>query len=185
MTRLVNERNDVLAALREVFREYGYAGTSLALIGKRSGLGKGSLYHFFPGGKEEMAAAVLDDIGAWFEQRMFQPLREDKDPVSAIRGMFRTADEYFQSGERICLVGAFALSDVRDSFAARIDAYFVAWRNALANALNRAGKNPRRARTLAEDVICAIQGAVVSARAHNDSLIFNRLLKLCEKRLEL
>lgn len=90
-----------------------------------------------------MAAAVLDDIGAWFEQRIFQPLREDKDPVRAVRGMFQTADEYFHSGERICLVGAFALSDVRDSFAAQIDAYFVAWRDALASALRRAGKNPK------------------------------------------
>jgi hypothetical protein len=29
-------------------------------------LGKGSLYHFFPGGKEDMAKAVLDEVAVWF-----------------------------------------------------------------------------------------------------------------------
>ena len=63
MPRVISERADALPALAEVFREHGFEGASLSLISERTGLGKGSLYHFFPGGKEEMAAAVLDDIG--------------------------------------------------------------------------------------------------------------------------
>ena len=59
MARIVMERADVLPMLGEVFREHGFEGASLAAITARTGLGKGSLYHFFPGGKEEMAAAVL------------------------------------------------------------------------------------------------------------------------------
>ena len=51
---MVAERADTLPALAEVFREYGYEGTSLARITKATGLGKGSLYHFFPGGKAEI-----------------------------------------------------------------------------------------------------------------------------------
>ena len=60
MPGTVAERADALPALGEVFREHGFEGASLALIGERTGLGKGSLYHFFPGGKEEMAAAVTE-----------------------------------------------------------------------------------------------------------------------------
>jgi TetR/AcrR family transcriptional regulator, lmrAB and yxaGH operons repressor len=67
MARLVAERADTIAPLAEVFREHGYEGAGLALIGKATGLGKGSLYHFFPNGKEEMVRAVLGEIGQWFE----------------------------------------------------------------------------------------------------------------------
>ncbi|WP_164094666.1 TetR family transcriptional regulator, partial [Serratia marcescens] len=52
-------RAALIPILGEVFREHGYEGASLAVIGARTGLGKGSLYHAFPGGKEEMASAVL------------------------------------------------------------------------------------------------------------------------------
>jgi hypothetical protein len=47
---------------------FGYReGASLSLISEATGLGKGCLYHFFPGGKEEMADAVLSEIDGWFE----------------------------------------------------------------------------------------------------------------------
>jgi AcrR family transcriptional regulator len=185
MPRIVNERSDALAALREIFREYGFEGASLSLIGARTGLGKGSLYHFFPGGKDQMAAAVLDDIDAWFEQQMFQPLRDGIDAPNAIRGMFQTVDDYFRSGERICLVGAFALGDVRDRFAVQINGYFVDWRDALASALRRTGKDRNSAKAHAEETVAGIQGALVMARAQNDTRVFSRLLKCLEHRLEL
>ncbi|MEJ8631131.1 TetR family transcriptional regulator [Sphingomonas sp. I4] len=48
MARMIAERADALPGLAEVFREYGYAGASLSLIGTATGLGRGSLYHFSP-----------------------------------------------------------------------------------------------------------------------------------------
>ena len=64
LKRGVVERRDVLRALGEVFRAHGYEGASLTLITEATGLGKGSLYHLFPGGKEQMAAEVLAEIDA-------------------------------------------------------------------------------------------------------------------------
>src|SRR5690348_16932169 len=52
MARVVAERSDVIPQLGELFRKHGFVGTSLSLITAHTGLGKGSLYHFFPGGKE-------------------------------------------------------------------------------------------------------------------------------------
>jgi len=51
MARTVAERADIVPKLGEIFREHGFEGASLALIGQKTGLGKSSLYHFFPGGK--------------------------------------------------------------------------------------------------------------------------------------
>src|ERR1700757_2404263 len=107
MPRIVSERTDLLPALAEVFREHGFEGASIALISERTGLGKGSLYHFFPGGKEEMATAVLNEIEAWFTTHVFAALQWDPEPVSAIDRMFRAVVEYFDSGRRGCLGGAF------------------------------------------------------------------------------
>ena len=121
------ERGRVIPLLAEVFREHGYEGASLALIGRATGLGKGSLYHLFPNGKEQMAAEVLAEIDAWFEQNVFSPLRDEPDPRRAIRLTLARMDAYFQSGRRLCLVGSFALSDTRDQFAERVRGYFAGW----------------------------------------------------------
>ena len=50
--RTLNERPDVIPLVAEVFRNFGDGGASLIRITEKTGLGKGSLYHFFPGGKE-------------------------------------------------------------------------------------------------------------------------------------
>src|SRR3546814_7759749 len=47
----------------------------LSVITAATGLGKGSLYNYFPGGKDEMAAAVLAHVDDWFEREIYAPLR--------------------------------------------------------------------------------------------------------------
>lgn len=183
MARIVHERADVLPALGEVFREHGFEGASLALIGERTGLGKGSLYHFFPGGKEEMAEAVLAEIDAWFAREVFAPLREAKDARAAVVAMLTSVAAYFRSGRRVCLVGVFALGDTRDRFAQRVDAYFSAWQEALAAALLRLGHKKTAAASLSEEAVAAIQGALVLARARQDPEIFRRTLARLGARL--
>jgi len=176
-------RSAAIPVLAEVFREYGYEGASLALLGARTGLGKGSLYHAFPGGKAEMAEAVLAAIAAWFESRIYAPLREEADPHAAITRMLSETDAYFRSGGRACLVGAFALTEGRDRFSASIAGYFVAWRAALAAALQRVGHSPEAAADLAEEAVAAIQGGLVLSRALNEPAAFGRTLERLRLRL--
>ena len=176
MPRAVAGRGDILPAIAEVFREHGYEGASLALIGQRTGLGKGSLYHFFPGGKDEMAAAVLAEIDAWFEAHMFGPLRDHAEPDVAIAAMLDATDSYFRSGGRVCLIGVFALGDARDRFGSAVQSYFARWVEALAEALQRGGREPSAARALAEEAVAAIQGGLVLARALQDTEAFTRTL---------
>ena len=181
----VGGRADLLPLLGEVFREHGYEGASLAAITERTGLGKGSLYHFFPRGKEEMATAVLAEIDAWFEREVFAPLRDGEAPAVAIAAMFRSVETYFRSGRRVCLIGSFALGDTRDRFAQAVRGYFDAWRGTLAVALRRRGHRPAAARALAEEVVAGIQGALVLARAVDDPAVFTRSMRRLEARLAL
>src|SRR5437899_12557807 len=103
MAKPVSDRAELLSLLAEVFRAHGYEGATLSLISEATGLGKGSLYHFFPGGKQQMAAEVLDEIDNWFEVNIFAPLRSSDDAARAIAAMIKAVDGYFRSGQRVCL----------------------------------------------------------------------------------
>ncbi|MEW6436859.1 MAG: TetR/AcrR family transcriptional regulator [Pseudomonadota bacterium] len=184
MTRTVYEKADVVPLLAEVFRELGYEGATLSRITERTGLGKGSLYHFFPGGKEDMAAAVLADIDDWFTRHIYQPL-ETGEPRAAIAKMWDEIAAYFRSGRRICLIGAFALDATRDKFAAAIRVYFARWIDALASALRRGGLPPAAARAQAETIVLGIQGALVLARGLSDEAIFTRAVARLARELAL
>jgi len=181
--RTVAEKADTIAPLAEVFREHGYEGASLALISKATGLGKGSLYHFFPNGKEEMVRAVLSDISQWFEVSIYSPLRDDPDANAAIGHMLDETDAYFRSGRRVCLVGALAVAQTRDIFAEAIQGYFVAWIEALQSALLRQGREADHALRLAEETVLAIQGAIVLSRAVDDIGVFERAMAQLRARL--
>ena len=176
------ERSAVIAQLAEVFRDYGYEGASLAHITAGTGLGKGSLYHFFPGGKEDMAAAVLAEIDTWFVRHVFEPLRQ-QDAAQGIATMLDEVQRYFHGGARVCLVGVFALGNERDQFSSSINGYFSEWAAALADALQRQGHAPATAQELAEEAIISIQGALVIARAFNQPETFVRALERLAGRL--
>ena len=58
-------REDALDRITAVFRKWGYEGATLRMISEATGLGRASLYHHFPGGKDDMARAAnrLRDVG--------------------------------------------------------------------------------------------------------------------------
>lgn len=183
MARTVFEKSDAITRVAEVFRELGFEGASLFEITERTGLSKGSLYHFFPEGKEGMAAEILAHVDEWFVREVFEPLERDE-PRAAIARMWRTVDTYFRSGRRICLLGAFALDETRDRFPKPIRLYFRRWIEALDGALVRAGVDAVTARALAEDNVGSIQGALTLARALKEDAVFGRTLARLQQRTD-
>lgn len=183
MKRVLTDRVAALPTLAEVFRTHGFEGASLSMISQATGLGKGSLYNFFPGGKQEMMAAVLADIDQWFDRVIFMPLEQASDPVTAIAAMMRDVDVYFQSGSKVCLVGWMGLGAARDPFARQVKGYFVRWVAALAQCLEGAHVPTTAAAQLAEEAVAGIQGAIILARALDDASAFTRLIGQHEARL--
>ena len=183
MAKRETARDDILAALAEVFRAHGYEGATLALISEATGLGKGSLYNFFPGGKEQMANEVLAAIDRWFNEKIYTPLRSASDPAKGITDMYAATSDHFRSGQRVCLVGVVALGASRDLFGDKVRVYFAGWVDALAAALRRLGHDKTEARRKSEHAVLEIQGALVLARAFDDSKVFSRALRESERRL--
>ena len=174
--RGITDRGRALPALTEAFREHGYDGASLAVLSEATGLGKGSLYNFFPGGKEEIMAAVLNDIDQWFAEAIFRPLEEGTDPAQAIAAMFDDVSTYFLSGRRACVVGSLGMNASGKIFASRVRQYFARWIVALAGCLEKAGLAPAPATDLSQEAISGIQGAIVLTRALGEEAAFRRII---------
>lgn len=169
----------MVPVLAGVFGDLGWTGSSLSVISKRTGLGKGSLYHFFPRGKTEMAEAVLDDVDLWFQVNVFAPLHAATDARVRSHDMFAQTLKYFQSGRRVCLFAAFSLGMERVLFGNRVAKYFSDWIDALTPVLRQLGHG-EDSRGLAEEIVAGIQGALVLARASDDGRSFERLLTRLE-----
>ncbi len=175
MPRAIREKSEILPLIAETFRALGYEGASFSQITRRTGISKGSLYHLFPGGKEQMAAEILAEINSWFVTNVYEPL-ETGEPEAALAHMWAQTSQYFHAGGRICLVGAFALDATRDHFRVAIQGYFTRWVNAIAGCLARAGVEAPAAAIFAEQAVLGIQGGLMLARAINDENAFLRAL---------
>src|SRR4051812_40810317 len=78
-------RDRILAASSELFRQRGYAGTGLKAILAASDAPYGSLYHFFPGGKEELGAEALRVGGHVYLELVEAIFTPEADVVQATR----------------------------------------------------------------------------------------------------
>ncbi|WP_037141817.1 TetR/AcrR family transcriptional regulator [Rhodococcoides fascians] len=183
MARLVLDRADVVLALAGVFRKRGFEGASLSVIQREAGVGRGSLYHFFPEGKTDMARAVLEQVAEWFEERIFTPLRTATDATSAIAATSKEVSDYFISRERVCLFAAMALGEDQGIFTGAVRSYFTDWVDALTAALRSGGLAPQEAADRALDAVAAIQGGLILARAYGDDDTFLGIVARTEQQL--
>jgi TetR/AcrR family transcriptional regulator, lmrAB and yxaGH operons repressor len=171
-------REQLVSQLVDVFRLYGYDGASLSCIAKKTGLGKTNLYHYFPGGKAEMAAAALDRVNTWLETSILEHLRSKAKPIDKIRFMCSEVREFFNEGQNSCLWAVLALGQSSDDlFHHQIKSALLQWIDALAHVLEEAGCDAHIARCRAEDAVLRIQGALVLARGLDDTLPFQRLIQ--------
>ena len=58
----LTRQSAILKAATELFAEKGYAGATLEEIAVRAEFGKGTLYNYFPGGKENILLAIFDQL---------------------------------------------------------------------------------------------------------------------------
>src|SRR6266542_509630 len=80
-------------ASAELFRRQGYTGTGVKQIVATAKAPFGSLYHFFPGGKEELGEEVIRWSGGIYLQLIDAFFVPAPDLVSAVRSFFAGAAE--------------------------------------------------------------------------------------------
>ena len=99
-----------MVATNELFRRHGYNGTSLSQISHASGATIGSIYHFFPGGKEALALAVIDATGDVYRELFESIVAEAESPWAAFIDFFTSAATALEETDFIdpCPIGTIA-----------------------------------------------------------------------------
>jgi AcrR family transcriptional regulator len=169
-------KTEILGRLSDTFRRQGYDGASLADIGKSTGLGKSSLYHYFPGGKEEMAAEVLAELERQLEEVLFAPLREPGAPARKLARMLDGLNAFYDGGRKACLLERLSASADRYRFQRPLHAIFRRWIESMEGLARDAGVAPSVARARAEDAVVRIEGALVLSAGTGDPKPFARAL---------
>jgi TetR/AcrR family transcriptional repressor of lmrAB and yxaGH operons len=155
-----------------LFRRQGYAATGLNQILDEAGVKAGSLYHHFPGGKQELAAAVAEFAGAEIEGVLRAALARDV-PVTAVvdRWVDLLAAGLAADSRDGCPVEPIATESVHASELVRRAAAgaFDSWCAAISDRLRADGWDRERAAEAALAVISVIEGALVLSRTSGDA----------------
>lgn len=166
--------------LLQLFRQFGYEGLSLSKISQVTGLGKASLYHHFPGGKVEMAAAALDSVNQWLEASILPLLAIDQPvkPIAIFQSMCKETNCFFDGGKNSCLWAVLLCEQSSDElFHEQIRWAFSQWSDAIANLLIKAGVSKILAKQRGEDAMVSIQGALILSHGLRNYGLFQRVIK--------
>ena len=169
-------REAIVARLFELFRRAGFEGVSISDVARATGLGKSSLYHHFPGGKADMAAAVLAHAEAWFEAEIIAPLRGDGARETRIDTMLAALDRLYDGGAKACLLASMLLGQSDNDIERAVRAALQGWIDAIAEALTSTGLAGDEARKRAVSAVIQIEGALLVARALNAPAAFRQTL---------
>ncbi len=163
--------------LLQLFREYGYDGASLSKISQATGLGKASLYHHFPGGKEEMMDSVLDFLAQALENGVIKTLKGKGDCLSRFKKMCQVLNDLYEEGKQPCVFAILLSGSARDTFHQRVSRLWILWLNEMMNVLIEAGFTEKQAKERSEAVVIAIQGSLILAQGLRDPAPFKRMIE--------
>ena len=163
-----------------LFGERGFSATGLRDIVAHSSTPRGSIYHHLPGGKAELAHAVLERAAA---EAAADCEAHPGDPVAALQASVARWRRTLQDSDHRAGSALLAIAlepDEQTGARAAAAAAYARWEEALAATLQATGVKRKKAARLATLAVAAIEGALVLARVQGDT----RALDAVERELE-
>jgi TetR/AcrR family transcriptional repressor of lmrAB and yxaGH operons len=155
-----------------LLRVQGFHATGLNQIVRDSGAPKGSLYHYFPHGKEQLAAAAIQTAGEDAERAFAQAFASSSSPVAALQAVASwLAGELERSNYRYgCPIATVALEAASTSalIRAACDTAYRSWQAVIAASLHANGVPRDDAADDAMLVLSALEGALILSRTRRD-----------------
>ncbi|MEO1060615.1 MAG: TetR/AcrR family transcriptional regulator [Actinomycetota bacterium] len=165
---MTDTRDRIINSTNELFRLHGYHGTSLSAISEASGATTGSIYHFFPGGKEGLAVAVIASTGSAYRELFETIAGGAADPVAAYRDFFAGAATTLVETDFLdpCPIGTVAreVASTSPTLRAAAQAAFESWVRAVGDHLRGAGVADDEAHELATLFVTTVEGCFVLCR---------------------
>jgi AcrR family transcriptional regulator len=168
----------LIRAGEALFRSQGYSGTGLKQLADDARAPWSSMYHFFPDGKEQMAAEILDYAAAYYARMLARGFEARPDPLDAIDAIFAGEIEIlkrsgFRDGCPIASVTLDTASTV-EPLRKHCGEAFASWIRTIAQGIVRSGVDENRATELATFVLAALEGAIVLSRASKNTAPLQR-----------
>jgi len=165
----------MLDATIELMRGFGLCGAGINDIVRASAAPKGSVYHFFPGGKLQIADEALVLYSRRVAAFIDESLAGRRTPAQRVRALFEAFAQRVEAADcrRSCAVGTVSL-DLGDDDAAALRptlrAALDAWAGVIARHIDLG--DARRSRSFAGLLVTAIEGAYVRARSEGSGDAF-------------
>jgi TetR/AcrR family transcriptional regulator, lmrAB and yxaGH operons repressor len=176
MARPDRSRAVLLEKAATLFRRQGYAATGLNQVLEEAGVKPGSLYHHFPQGKQQLAAAVVDTAGAGIEQLLRRFFATDRSVADIVDSWIDLMVAGLAGDQRDgCPIEPIATESVHASQQVRTASarVFEGWCAAIAERLRSDGWLADDAENVALAVISLIEGALILSRVAGDAAALN------------
>ncbi len=172
-------RQQLVETTSRLLEAQGYHGTGLNQIIRESGAPRGSLYYYFPDGKEELAAAAVAEQGERMRDFTASVLSQVADPVEAVDRVMAGMIEHFSASHfcggaplaAVALETAARSARLRTTCAAAYNELIAAF----AAKLTAGGYPEMRAARLATVIVAGIEGAVILSRTQQSVEPLTRL----------
>jgi len=166
-------RERIIDATAALFTQRGYAASGLKQISGASTATIGSLYHFFPGGKAELAAETLTRSGQAYQELVEAVIDAAPDVVTGVRDCFDGAAETLRASgyADACPIATVALEVASADEALRqvTEQIFASWLRSITDRLVNGGVPESRAPELATVLLAALEGGFLLSRVAKDA----------------
>jgi AcrR family transcriptional regulator len=177
MSKALLTKDALIDKLVDVVYDYGYDGATLSVISEVTGLGKASLYHHFPGGKEQMAAEVLAHSDRWGAEHIGRLLQSEEPAEAKVRSLFRALERVHTRAHQLTLMNVLTFGAAREVFGAQVGERARAGLKILSGLLQQCGVPAPLAAARALDAYIQVEGAMVLARTLDDLEVFKRVVR--------
>ncbi|WP_433723001.1 TetR/AcrR family transcriptional regulator [Nocardia sp. CA-129566] len=159
----------MVEAARVLVEANGYHGTGLKQVLELAEAPRGSLYHHFPGGKDELVGEALTVAGREVDRIVAELALTAQTPGDLVRAVLAALGDRMVAADysKGCPVATVALEVAasNEDLQPICGGIYASWQQALADALRVDGRDPVEAEELAATALALIEGALVLARA--------------------
>ncbi|WP_436389569.1 TetR/AcrR family transcriptional regulator [Amycolatopsis sp. MEPSY49] len=170
---MAGTKERIMAAGAELFRRNGYTGTGLKQIVSEANAPFGSLYHFFPGGKEQLGTEVIRTSGLAYIELFDLFIAPAPDLISGIEAFFAAGIATLEATDYVegCPIATVALevASTNEPLRQATAEVFTAWIEAGTEKFARFGLSTEAARTLTITAVNNLEGAFVLCRSLRDT----------------
>lgn len=175
-------RERLVRAAAQLIRRQGVSGTGMREIVSDAYAPRGSLRHYFPGGKEQLVSEALIMMGGAASRRVARALArlETRSPSALLDAVVEDwrrdlTREEFAAGCPLVAAAADAAS-TSEPLRHAIGQAFSEWQAPLAEGLAALGVPQARAPRLSLLVMSALEGAIILARVRRDLVPLDTLV---------